>query len=143
MLVARKMDKYRWKLKTHRQTKDSTIGSLYIPPPVLRRFENGQLTPVEALVLSIVFSFYRAHQPCYPTNRWVGERIGVTASRVQQVLRRLIDLKLIKATYMTRDELRDRLEDERCRLRGQLMARLLRPTKAALRSPKKLHGFGG
>ncbi len=55
----------------------SSKAQSYIPNAVLMAFENGDLSPMETLVLSKIAGFTRNGNPCYPSNRWIGEQFNM------------------------------------------------------------------
>jgi hypothetical protein len=124
LLKGKKVDRWVWRLGLSERLSESSTGetpggSLYVPHPIRRAFEAGDLTATEMLAVGKISCFTRAGKQCYASNRWLGEFLGVGQQRAQQLVRRLLEKDWLTATFLTKDEFRDVLAlDGRHDLRG-------------------------
>ena len=106
LLWAKPMGRCRWRLwtKSHDSDEDERKGSLYIPHPILMKFEEGVLTPMEALIMSKIVSFTRDGNSFYASNKWIGKQFGVEGHRIQKIIKQLIKKVKLQRTFVPTDE---------------------------------------
>ena len=132
LLKARRLDGCRWELKPAKQKQegDATCNSLYIRAPILKLFEQGQLTPMEMLILGYIACYACKQQLFFGTNRHLGKMFGISTRQAMRVVQQLIAKRLLAVEFLTRDELHERLAkrlDGGFAGCGPLTARLLVP----------------
>jgi hypothetical protein len=116
LLKGKKVGRWVWQLARNKRLSEASGetpgGSLYVPHPIRKAFQAGDLTPLEMLAVGKISCFTRAGSQCYASNRWLGEFLGVGPQRAQQLVRQLLEKEWLTATYLTKDDLRDMLAQD-------------------------------
>lgn len=76
--------------------KEDKIGmeSLYIPKEIMKLLQNRELSPQEAIILSII-DFLDSKGECYASNEFFGKSIGVSTDRARKIITSLYNKKYI------------------------------------------------
>ena len=86
VLRAKRLSRHRWRLWTEKRPIEEGQIGFFVPHSVRREFEDGALTPMEALVLSLIASFTRRGSCCHASNRWIGKQFGVGVREIQRLI---------------------------------------------------------